>query len=289
MPSIGRDDDYCRGLPRLRYSYFTTMAEAVPSPSSSPPPPGADKLAALSGRAWRHGPALLAARDVLTCLRMFPWYFLTIFLPFLTDDPTDEFYFRGANAVGLVILVVVSVAEFLFLVLAVPAFVILPGIGIVVAIFIVFGGVALAFDPVQGPGVVLSAPPIDDAKALERYTSFPHERWVFVNGCCVTGWALQQNVNRLSRLFGRPVLGVHNRTHGLVGDLLECIVQRSFNFYFQDTRIAFEYVQGYLARHDITKVVLIGHSQGGHWTLPLLTKPPPLLTTLRRHYRLTNP
>lgn len=71
------------------------------------------------------------------------------------------------------------------------------------------------------------------------------------------------NCDRLAKTFGRPVMGIHNRTYGLVGDVVECLIQRAFGFYTAETRVAYDRVKACLADPTVEKVVLIGHSQGG--------------------------
>ena len=66
----------------------------------------------------------------------------------------------------------------------------------------------------------------------------------------------------LSETFGRPIFAIHNRTYGVLGDLFECIIQRSFNLFTEETRVCYEYIKAYLTDADVKKVVLIAHSQG---------------------------
>lgn len=74
---------------------------------------------------------------------------------------------------------------------------------------------------------------------------------------------LQANVDLISATFGRPVIGVHNKTYGLPFDILECLIQRDFAHNSLDVRIAYDYVKACLCDPTVRKVVLIGHSQGG--------------------------
>lgn len=109
----------------------------------------------------------------------------------------------------------------------------------------------------HGPRVLHSA--ID----LSAYPTHPRERWIFVNGICAgTRW-LQENLDMISTIFRRPVTGVHNRTYGLLFDLLECLVQRDFSYMTDDIRIAYNTLKETLLDEDVDKVVLMTHSQGG--------------------------
>lgn len=72
-----------------------------------------------------------------------------------------------------------------------------------------------------------------------------------------------ENIDMLSSIFKRPVVGVHNQTYGTVFDLMECLVQRCFSYSTEDTRIIYRHLKGVLMNREITKVVVVAHSQGG--------------------------
>lgn len=74
---------------------------------------------------------------------------------------------------------------------------------------------------------------------------------------------LKGSVNRLAITFGRPVMGIHNRTNGLIFDLIECVIQRSFDYATTDIRIAYRILKGDLYNTSVERVILICHSQGG--------------------------
>ncbi|KAF4459010.1 hypothetical protein FALBO_14242 [Fusarium albosuccineum] len=110
--------------------------------------------------------------------------------------------------------------------------------------------------------------PSDGLKSTEDKYSLmwaPHndESWIFLNGICVGGNWLQNNIDRISRSFHRPVVGVHNRTAGVIFDLVQCLIQRAFNYATQDVRECYVLVKKALLDPKKTKVVLILHSQGG--------------------------
>ena len=75
-------------------------------------------------------------------------------------------------------------------------------------------------------------------------------------------YGFQRSCDRVARTFGRPITGIYNPTYGLIGDLLECIVQRSFSYNTLVTRVTYDYVKEFLIDPTVRKVVLIGHSQG---------------------------
>ncbi|KAL9109945.1 MAG: hypothetical protein Q9227_005468 [Pyrenula ochraceoflavens] len=221
-------------------------------------PAQSTNLATLSSKAAHHGPLYRMCRDtgiLSSMLYLLP----NIFLPFGTKDPSDELYMHPPNTAAMFILVFVTILQGLLAILAIPAFIVLPGLLIAVLLLLGNALIVLICSPIQGPTDV--TPSEDTLAQLDQ--DFPHERWFFLNGCCVSGPALQGNINRLALTFGRPIRGVHNRTYGLIGDLTECVIQRAFGYYTKETRYAYEYVKAYCADPDVDKVVLIAHSQGG--------------------------
>ncbi|KAK5676538.1 hypothetical protein LTS10_010839 [Elasticomyces elasticus] len=90
------------------------------------------------------------------------------------------------------------------------------------------------------------------------------ERWVFINGVAVghsTHW-MNSNLARLSSTFRRPVLGIHNPTYGIVYDVLETIIQRTFGYATLDIRTAYSTISALLRDQNVKKLILIAHSQG---------------------------
>ncbi|KXJ85072.1 hypothetical protein Micbo1qcDRAFT_237594 [Microdochium bolleyi] len=91
----------------------------------------------------------------------------------------------------------------------------------------------------------------------------PHEQWIFLNGVAVGEAWLTSNINRLALTFRRPIIGVHNRTTGILFDVVECLIQRNFGYATGDVREAYKVVKDKLYNPQYTKVVFILHSQGG--------------------------
>ncbi|KAF5019331.1 hypothetical protein F66182_8659 [Fusarium sp. NRRL 66182] len=96
-----------------------------------------------------------------------------------------------------------------------------------------------------------------------RWPQRDNEAWIFLNGICVGQNWFQKNIDRISRTFHRPVVGVHNRTAGVVFDLVQCLIQRALLYATQDVRGCYVLVKKALLDQRKTKVVLILHSQGG--------------------------
>lgn len=74
---------------------------------------------------------------------------------------------------------------------------------------------------------------------------------------------MKNNLNRLAITFGRPILGVHNRTSGIIFDVIECLVQRNFSYATNDVRVCYKILRDVLYDPSKTKVIFVLHSQGG--------------------------
>jgi hypothetical protein len=223
-------------------------------------PDQADPLGAAVTEAVRLGPFTLAFRDLWTCVKMFG-LFPGVINPIFTTNPQHEFYPWGPNLLGLFLLTIASVLEVVVLLAVIPMFLILPG-PVSICIFIL-GQLAIhaVCWPMQGPSRVYSKPPTDPRR-IAMHQQFSNERWFFLNGCCVSGHNVQMNVDVLSETFGRPVFGIHNRTYGVLGDLFECIMQRAFDLFTEETRVCYEYMKAYCTDPKVTKVMMIAHSHG---------------------------
>jgi hypothetical protein len=185
-----------------------------------------------------------------------------VITPVWTTNPQDEFYIGwGPNIFGLALLSFASVLEILLIVLCVPMFLLLPGPVSATLFFTGQIAIHIICYPMQGPSKVWSKTPTDP-DIIAKHERLGGERWFFLNGCCVSGHNLQQNVDVLAETFERPIFAIHNRTYGVLGDLFECIMQRSFNLFTEETRVCYEYVKAYCADSSVKKVVLIAHSQG---------------------------
>ncbi|PYH96669.1 hypothetical protein BO71DRAFT_481784 [Aspergillus ellipticus CBS 707.79] len=117
-------------------------------------------------------------------------------------------------------------------------------------------------------GILNRGIPSDGLKSTEdvfsrAWARHEDEYWIFLNGICVGKHWLQSNIDRISRTFHRPVVGVHNPTSGVLFDIIQCLVQRALLFATDDIRQCYVLVKKALYRPDVKKVVLILHSQGG--------------------------
>ncbi|KAM5351780.1 hypothetical protein ACJ41O_004503 [Fusarium nematophilum] len=102
-----------------------------------------------------------------------------------------------------------------------------------------------------------------DEKYAKAKPEHAHEQWVFLNGVAVGEHWMMNNLNRLALTFGRPIFGVHNRTSGIIFDVIECLIQRNFGYATGDVRICFKILKDVLYDPSKSKVIFILHSQGG--------------------------
>nr|CEG04689.1 unnamed protein product [Fusarium clavum] len=102
-----------------------------------------------------------------------------------------------------------------------------------------------------------------EEKYAKELPEHAHEQWVFLNGVAVGQHWMQSNLNRLALTFGRPILGIHNQTSGIIFDVVECLIQRNFGYATGDVRICFRLLKDILYDESKSKVVFILHSQGG--------------------------
>ncbi|KAK8069598.1 hypothetical protein PG994_006214 [Apiospora phragmitis] len=110
----------------------------------------------------------------------------------------------------------------------------------------------------NGPELTYHSDPMY-AEAKEEHA---HESWIFINGvACGEAWLLS-NINRLALTFGRPVMGIHNKTDGIIFDVVECLVQRNLSYATRDVREAYRTVKQELYNPAKSKVIFILHSQG---------------------------
>lgn len=94
------------------------------------------------------------------------------------------------------------------------------------------------------------------------------EKWVFINGVAVGEHWMQSNLDRLALTFRRPIHGIHNRTGGIIFDVIETIMQRTFGYATPSVRDIYADLQRFIQEVNSSgarkyeKIVLIVHSQG---------------------------
>lgn len=146
-------------------------------------PPQIDPLASTNTEASRKNPLYLLMQDlgVLTrMLRYLPW----IFMPFRTSDKNAELFISSTSILELVLNSFLFLFESVLLLVAIPAFLILPGgISLLAAAICIFLILVAAW-PMQGPRIAYSRMDEKTAAIAKQHDS---ERWLFINGC-MTRW-----------------------------------------------------------------------------------------------------
>ncbi len=102
-----------------------------------------------------------------------------------------------------------------------------------------------------------------DPSVLRRLGDKTDEKWIFIPGVAVGTHWLQSALDRVSLTFQRPVLGIRNRTQGIIFDVIEVLIERTFSYCTSDVRVGYLELLKSLRSRDSKKVVLILHSQGG--------------------------
>ncbi|KAF2222533.1 hypothetical protein BDZ85DRAFT_129111 [Elsinoe ampelina] len=174
--------------------------------------------------------------------------------PFFTTDKDDELYLLPPTGVSM------WWWSFFSLLQLIPLFIVVIFSVMAISLLQVLTNLhdLLFWSPIQGPTLQIHPPsPLP--------THNPRHRWVYINGIATGARGLHQNLEVLSARFNAPVLGIHNRTYGFLGDIIECVLQRSFAFKTLETRLAVPILKKYLLqpRDQVEKVILIAHSQGG--------------------------
>ncbi|KAL5366438.1 hypothetical protein BJX96DRAFT_182605 [Aspergillus floccosus] len=199
--------------------------------------------------------------DIILFFRCLP-YLLGVFTP-LTPCPSreqDEMYLCVANVRIFLVHLVLSVFQLAFLI-SLPFCIIfmLPAL-----VILIYAAGFLAINTVichvvfNRHGPILHSVVPDTERPEHR-----QECWIFLNGISVGRRWLQNSIDRLACSFGRRVTGVHNKTNGIVFDIIECLIQRNFSYATQDIRDAYALVKRYLLDPHNKKVVFVSHSQGG--------------------------
>ena len=222
-------------------------------------PPQTDPLSSTSTRAVRQSPMQIFLRDTGVLFRMLP-YFPWMFLPCRSSDNKAELYLTRQNSKDMLLLGVLFFYELALIFLSIPVLLILPG-----SVSMTLAGVSAAIIhciawPLEGPSIIHSAMDGSTRTSAEQHKD---ERWLFINGCASSHSILQANIDRVSQIFGRAVLGIHNKTYGLIVDVIECLIQRVFSYNTTAVRVTYEQIKAVLCDPTVLKVVVIGHSQGG--------------------------
>ncbi|KAI3402065.1 hypothetical protein diail_4039 [Diaporthe ilicicola] len=189
------------------------------------------------------------------------WALPYVVLPWKPFDSGDlsELAPTKANMWCVFIHVVLAVLQLVMIICLPPVALILP-LWTTLVIVAVFVGVN------KGLCTLINAKEVlfysDPKYAKPDQDKFAHEQWIFLNGvACGEHW-MKSCLNRLALTFGRPIIGVHNRTDGVVFDVIECLIQRNLAYATNDVRICYRIIKEKLYNPQYSKIVFILHSQG---------------------------
>lgn len=190
------------------------------------------------------------------------WALPYIILPWKPFDSGDlsELAPTRANIWCVLIHVVLALLQLVMIICLPPVALILPlwTTLLVVAVFVAVN-VGLC-SLINAKEVLFHSDPEYAAPGQDK---FAHEQWIFLNGvACGEHW-MKSCLNRLALTFGRPIVGVHNRTDGVIFDVIECLVQRNLGYATNDVRVCYRIIKEKLYNPQFSKIVFILHSQGG--------------------------
>ncbi|KAF7507423.1 hypothetical protein GJ744_010482 [Endocarpon pusillum] len=202
-------------------------------------------------------------------LRNFPASFPGVIQPFWSVKAEDELCLRNAkNVRSLLLHVILLITQSLFLlglvyglIIPIPASLYLGGIVITLILNYYFCRLLNGDGSPQTSSINLTRYRSENPDAKDHDHS--DECWIFINGVSVGRDWFQSNLNTLSQIFRRRIIGVHNITYGIIFDLIECLIQRDSCYATDDIRTGYDHVKKSLLEEKNKKVVLIVHSQGG--------------------------
>ncbi|CAN8104885.1 unnamed protein product [Discula destructiva] len=190
------------------------------------------------------------------------WALPYIIFPYKPADsgPLSELSLTRGNIFCVFIHTILVIIQLAFILLLPPLALLLPLwttiLGIIAFMLVVRALCAL----LNGEDIIFHSDPQYAKPAQPR---FAHEQWVFLNGVAVGSHWMKSNLNRLALTFGRPIVGIHNRTSGILFDVVECLIQRNFTYATNDVRVCYRIMKEKLYDPRYSKVVFIVHSQGG--------------------------
>lgn len=142
-------------------------------------PPQIDPLAGTTTEASRKSPLRLLLKDLGVLIRMLQ-YLPSLCSPFRTSDKSAELYVSPANMLDIVLNGWLLLLESILLLLAIPAFLVLPGGIFLLAATVCIIVILASAWPMQGQGVAYSRM---DEKTTAIAKQHESERWLFINGC----------------------------------------------------------------------------------------------------------
>lgn len=186
-------------------------------------------------------------------------YIILPWKPFDSGDLSELAPTRG-NLWSVFIHVILAILQLVMIICLPPVALILP-LWMTLVIVAVFVAMNMGLCTLINSKEVLFHS--DDEYAAPDQKKFAHEQWIFLNGvACGEHW-MKSCLNRLALTFGRPIIGVHNRTDGVIFDVIECLIQRNLGYATNDVRVCYRIIKEKLYNPQYSKIVFILHSQGG--------------------------
>ncbi|KAJ9148626.1 p-hydroxylaminobenzoate lyase [Pleurostoma richardsiae] len=190
----------------------------------------------------------------------FAWALPYIVMPSKPTDSgdLDELALTRGNLFCVLVHTVLCILQLAFI-LCLPLSLFFPLWIVIPAIALFFGINHALCRLLNGKDIVFHS----DARYARARKEHEHEQWIFLNGVAVGEHWMKNNLNRLALTFKRPVLGIHNRTSGIIFDVVECLIQRNFCYATSDVRVCYSKIKEKLYDPKFSKVIFILHSQGG--------------------------
>ncbi|KAG0644443.1 hypothetical protein HOY80DRAFT_940973 [Tuber brumale] len=224
----------------------------------------------------RYEPPYLLLLDLYVLISNLP-SLLGIIRPLGTDNPRAELYPYSLGNILSVVLGIILILVGLASLMLIPAWLFAPG-WMWLCWFAGMTAVTLVFSTVLNgsAGDVM----VSSGQHVRGSAKSEDEKWFFVNGVMTGEFWLKTNIEEAERRFGRRIWGVHNRSYGLVLDLLQCLIQRDLRYSSSCVRALYHNLRTALLELESVppspspsasipaskpkhkKVILLAHSQG---------------------------
>ncbi|KAH0425293.1 hypothetical protein CcaCcLH18_11039 [Colletotrichum camelliae] len=156
-----------------------------------------------------------------------------------------------------------AIVEVGMITLALPMFMILPGILFAAWLALSMSLVLALSWLMNGSNIIVNC---DEFGNSTSEAEEDEEKWIFIGGMGTSSTHLSQcTLPRLARLFGKSFSGIQMATYGLPFDMLLLAIQRCFPFQTQASRALYSELRTALLDAAVTRVAVLAHNNG---TLP---------------------
>ncbi|OLN87403.1 hypothetical protein CCHL11_09572 [Colletotrichum chlorophyti] len=160
----------------------------------------------------------------------------------------------------IVVQLTLAIVEVGIITLAVPLFIVLPGL-----LFAMWLGISMSM--VLGLSWLMNGNELmtscDEFGNKTTELDEEDERWIFIGGMGTSSTHLKQcTLPRLARLFGRSFSGIQMATYGLPFDMLLLAIQRCFPFQTQASRALYSELRNAILDAAVTRVAVLAHNNG---------------------------